>query len=141
VICLSGFEGCGKLGLVVTERGGVDTRIEELERLKQDVDAKLGEVRDLTAELRATRFEATDGAARAVVDGQGALVGLHIDDDAVGPRVAHPGRLGTQIVEAVKGARQAAAQENARRFHTILPEMYPAVQDQDDEWDPGRGLT
>jgi DNA-binding protein YbaB len=119
----------------------VDARIEELERLKQDVDAKLAEVRDLTADLRAKRFEATEGDARAVVDGQGTLVDLHIDDDAVGPRVAHPGLLGTQIVEAVKAARQAAAQENARRFHSILPEMYPeapraVVADEDDEWDP-----
>jgi DNA-binding protein YbaB len=126
----------------------VDVRIEELERLKQDVDAKLSEVRDLTAELRAKRFEATEGAARAVVDGQGALLDLHVDDDAVGPRVAHPGRLGGQIVEAVRTAREAAARENARRFHAILPDMYPepdepapaparaVVEDEDDEWDP-----
>jgi len=131
----------------------VDTRIDELERLKQDVDAKLGQVRDLTAELRGTRFEAAEGAARAVVDGQGTLVDLHIDDDAVGPRVAHPGLLGTQIVAAVAAARQAAARENARRFHSILPDMYPepedappapasaraAVEDEDDEWDPFNG--
>lgn len=124
----------------------MDARIDELERLKQDVDAKLGQVRDLTAELRARQFEATEGDARAVVDGQGTLVDLHIDDDAVGPRVAHPGRLGSQIVAAVRTARQAAARENARRFHTILPEMYPepenerrpraVVEDDEDEWDP-----
>lgn len=130
----------------------MNARIDELERLKHDVDAKLDQVRDLTAELRANRFEATDGDARAVVDGQGTLVDLHIDDDAVGPRVAHPGLLGTQIVEAVRAARQAAARENARRFHPILPELYPepdeapppraVVEDDDEEWDPfNRGLT
>jgi DNA-binding protein YbaB len=126
--------------------GGVDARIEELHRLKQDVDAKLGQVRDLTAELRGSRFEATAGKARAVVDGQGALVDLHIDDDAVGPRVAHPGLLGQEIVEAVAGARRAAAGENARRFHAVLPEMVPAPDtearparppvDDDEDFDP-----
>lgn len=108
---------------------GVDAQIEELQRLKQDVDAKLGQVRDLTAELRSTRFESTAGSARAVVDGQGGLVDLHVDDDAVGPRVAHPGLLGQEIVEAIRAARGKAADENARRFHAVLPEMVPAPDD------------
>ncbi|HEX6357421.1 YbaB/EbfC family nucleoid-associated protein [Actinophytocola sp.] len=119
----------------------MDARIEELERVRHDVDAKLAEVEELTAELARRRFESVAGNVRAVVDGQGGLVDLWIDDDAVGPRVAHPGQLGGDIVTAVAGARQAAAEENARRFHTLLPGMYPQpaaaapAQDEDD-WDP-----
>jgi DNA-binding protein YbaB len=123
----------------------VDARIEELERIGQDVDAKLAEVAELNAELARQRFESVTGNVRAVVDGQGALVDLRIDDDAVGPRVAHPGQLGGEIVAAVAGARQAAAEENARRFRTLMPDMFPEpepeperapVGEEDDDWDP-----
>ena len=118
----------------------MDARIEELERISQDVAAKLADVAELTAELARRRFESVVGNVRAVVDGQGGLVDLWIDEPAVGPRVAHPGQVGGEIVAAVAGARQAAADENTRRFRPLLPDMYPApapepVADEDD-WDP-----
>lgn len=120
----------------------MDARTAELEQVRQDVDATLAEVRARTAELSQRRFEATAGHVLAVVDGQGRLVDLRIDDDAVGPRVAHPGLLGNEIVEAVTAARGAAADENARSLHTVLPGMFPApapernapAHDRDD-WD------
>jgi len=121
----------------------VDARIEELERIRHDVDAKLAEVEELTAELARRRFESGAGSVRATVDGQGGLVDLRIDDDAVGPRVAHPGQLGEQIVAAVASARQAAAEENARRFQPVMPGMFPEPEperapaaEEDDDWDP-----
>jgi DNA-binding protein YbaB len=127
----------------------VDVQIEELERLRQDVDAQLDQVEALTSELVLLRFESSAGSVRAVVDGQGGLVDLRIDDDAVGPRVAHPGELGGEIVAAVAGARQAAAEENARRFRQLMPGMFPEPEspaaptrarvEEEDDWDPFYG--
>lgn len=116
--------------------------ITELERLKREVDDQLGQVRNLTEELRATEFAARAGGVEAVVDGQGGLVDLRIDADAVGPRVAHPELVGPRIVEAVAAARRAAADEQARRFHTVVPGMFPLPAEPEpdrepDGWQPG----
>lgn len=109
----------------------MDRRIAELRELQLDLENKAERVRQITAELTAERIDAasTRGNVRATVTGQGGLTGLRIATDAVGPKAAHPELLAAEIVEAVNAARSAAADENRRRLHEVVPTMYPSDEE------------
>ncbi|WP_410654584.1 YbaB/EbfC family nucleoid-associated protein [Amycolatopsis sp. lyj-112] len=84
------------------------------------VDELRNRAEELDAELEQSRYpgRSQDGLALAVVTGQGRLVGLLIADHATGG--PHPQRAGPAVVEAVRTARQAAAQVSLVKMRTLL---------------------
>jgi DNA-binding protein YbaB len=104
------------------------SRIAQLTQIQRDLDEKLNQARELTAELAERRFEewSPRQAARATVDGNGQLLGLHIADRALwGP---HPADVGPEIVAAVAAARAQAGGEQIRRLRAVFPRMFPDDQ-------------
>ncbi len=77
---------------------------------------------ELDVELEQSRHpgRSPDGLALAVVTGQGRLVGLLLADHATG--IPHPQRTGPAVVEAVRAARQAAAQVSLVKIRAVFGE-------------------
>jgi DNA-binding protein YbaB len=102
--------------------------IAQLTQIQRDLDEKLNQANELTAELAGHRFEGWSPrqAARATVDGNGQLLGLHIADGAL--RGPHPASVGPEIVAAVAAARTQAGGEQIRRLRAVFPRMFPEGQ-------------
>jgi hypothetical protein len=101
------------------------SRIAQLTQIQRDLDEQLNQARGLTAELAEHRYEAWSPrqAARATVDGNGQVLGLHIADRAL--RGPHPADVGPEIVAAVTAARAQAGGEQVRRLRAVFPRMFP----------------
>lgn len=82
-------------------REAILARLETLDRLAQEAAERL------------FYGESASGEAIATVDGNGRLLELWVDPDAV--RGSHPERVGPQIVAAVAAGRSAARADRAHR--------------------------
>lgn len=77
-------------------------------------------LRELHTELVEQRFtgRSTNRAATAVVDGNGRLVDLDIDDAAL--RGGKPQTVGPAVLAAIADARSSAAATSQQRIHEVL---------------------
>jgi DNA-binding protein YbaB len=88
----------------------------ELRAARRAILARLETLDQLAQEAAERLFygESATGAAVATVDGNGRLLELWVDPEAV--RGAHPEAVGPQIVAAVTAGRSAARADRAHRI-------------------------
>lgn len=93
-------------------------------RFRRAALARLAALDRLHREAAARLYagESTDRAVAATVDGTGRLLGLTIAPAAI--RVAHPERVGSQVVAAVARARLAASGDREQRIRRALVEQW-----------------
>jgi DNA-binding protein YbaB len=92
----------------------------ELRSARAAIAKRLATMDRLSSEATSRIYygESTDRTVVAKVDGNGLLVALDIDPAAL--RVAHPERIGPEIVAAVSAARAVAADEKAQLTRTAF---------------------